>query len=240
MALYVSIPKPSDGPRPLYPTCEESAEYDACVTFVNQCEGCHGLAGVLNLQAPPLAGLIGRVRRFSSGESLVADEAYIRRAIANHSDKSERIPGYDVNESQLRELAHDVPSPTMVDALARYIRNLEPYGRIARVRIEQQTAAHDWRIEQIELSMKAAADPISACYQVVLADDPDVRGSLLVEFRADEGKGFTAGIVEDHVSNAVTVGCVEHLISRSPSRRPSNGPLLARYAITFSSSPSPQ
>lgn len=238
-AAYVWLgSKVQDGePWPLYPGCYGHPDYDACAMFVDQCAGCHSGPAVVNVDAPDLVGLIGRTRTFASGESLVADEAYILRSITNHSDESEWIPGYGTEKTQLRELSERTLSSEEVAALVGYIQSFEPYPLVAEVRISQEWAVEDGRAQRIERLMKAASDPLRACYQVALVDHPEVRGSYVVEFRADHASGFGGKVVESSVSNAITIGCVEYSISPYEWRTPAEGPVLARYNIELLSRP---
>lgn len=238
-AAYVWLgSKVQDGePKPLYPGCYGHSDHDVCVMFVDQCAGCHSGPAVMNVDAPELVGLIGRTRTFASGESLVADEAYIRRSIADHTDESEWIPGYGTEKSQLRELSERALSPEEVAALARYIQDFDPYLVVAEVLVRQEWAAEDVRVQKIDRLMNVASDPLRACYQVTLIDHPDVRGSYVVEFRADHGSGFGGKVVESSVSNAIATGCLEYSISPYEQRKPVEGALLARYQIDISARP---
>ena len=230
--------KVQDGePRPLYPGCYGHPDYDVCVIFVRHCEGCHSGPAIMNVAAPDLVGLVGRRRTFASGESLIANEAYIRRSIANHGDQSEWIPGYGTEKSHLRELAERALSPEEVAALARYIQDFEPYPLVAKVHVHEEWAAEDARVEEIDRLMKVASDPVRACYQVALIDHPEVRGFFVIEFRGDQRSRFGGKVVRTSVSNAITTGCVEYAISPYEHRKPAEGPLLARYGIKLSSRP---
>lgn len=67
------------------------------------CSNCHGAED--NLRAPSLANLVGRTRRFQNGQSLVADESYIRESILQPWNRltvgyGPTMPAYDKQISE--------------------------------------------------------------------------------------------------------------------------------------------
>jgi len=89
--------------------------------FSGQCAGCHGAQGVYERKGPSLLGLLGRTRGFVSGYTVVADEAYLRRAIQHHSADLEYVPGWK-GTTYLSPPKRNDPSVT---AYARYRKQLE-------------------------------------------------------------------------------------------------------------------
>jgi hypothetical protein len=116
-----------------------------------------------------------------SGKSLVADEAYIERAIADHRDREELIPGYDPSSAE--QLAPAPRGTAQVKALAAYVMRFEPHRLEAVVEVDEElTSPGDQRIAKIRRIVQFHEDSIRNCYQAVTYVERDIGGSFQVDF----------------------------------------------------------
>ncbi len=212
-AAVILFAWPSD-PEPGWPkvplNCVGRVDEEVCVIFEKDCRSCHFGVGVQNLSGPDLVGLVGRERHFASGDSLVADEAYIERAIADHKDRDELVPGYAPwSREQLTPASR---SAAQVSALAAFVMSLEPHPREAVVEIHEELTTSDERVSKIRRIVQFHQDSLRNCYQAVAYMDRDLGGSFLVDFRAIGDSRFGASVVESSVSHSVIETCMENTL----------------------------
>ena len=107
------------GDDTMSPDCAEQPNAAACwgekLYWSKGCAACHSTDGIKQQPAPSWKGLIGAERTFTSGESLVADEVYIRRSITEPG--VEIIQGYgavmppmNLNEAQVEAVVEFIKS----------------------------------------------------------------------------------------------------------------------------------
>ena len=223
------------GPRPpRFPECESEKDIPACVSlkkrFYDGCMRCHG-SGYHLRAAPDLVDLLGREREFDTGVTLIADEAYIRRSIADHADAEEHIPGYEPPLAELGVAAVRLTEEE-IDRLVRYVVELEPHPVDANMVVTDEWFASDPRAEEIGRLVDVISESIRYCYHGSLLEDPDVRGLMLLEFHA-RGEGFAGRLVETSVDHGIPVNCVKSAIGDRNDASAKDGALLARYRIDF-------
>ena len=231
-----------EGPRPIrFPACQEEDDPLACheleERFHDGCLGCHSTLSFQRV-APDLVGLLGRQRTFASGESLVADEAYIRRSIADHTDKAEYVPGYAVLPNELEDASRGLTDRD-IDKLTTRVVQLQPHSILAGVEITKEWSAEDSRVEDIDDLLEDARESLRDCYQGALAADPDAHGAFEVEFRERDRPHLGGEIVRTDVTNPIVVNCVKSVLEYHdgvPHFPPRDG-LVARYRIEMSTAP---
>lgn len=233
VAVVFVLTWPSD-PEPGWPkvppNCAGTDDAETCAVFEKECRQCHSGVGVQNLAGSDLVGLLGRERHFASGKSSVADEAYIERAIANHRDREELVPGYAPWSTD--RLAPASRSAAQVSALAAYVISLEPHRLSAAVEVEEELIADDDRVEEIARIVRFHQDSLRNCYQSVVDIDKGAGGSFLVDFRAIGDSRFGAVIVESSVTHPVVETCMKdtlRYLGALERRQAPDGPSLARY-----------
>ncbi len=116
--------------------CDEAAD-----TFANRCARCHGTRGVQLRKGPSLVGLLGRERTFLSGESIVADQEYVMRAIQDHFSVDEYVPGW--KGTLERELATKSGSAAWLSHLIRQEQSsgmYERFGPFSRADVKDLTS----------------------------------------------------------------------------------------------------
>jgi hypothetical protein len=163
---------------------------------------------------------------------LVADEAYIERAITDHKDLEELVPGYAAWSTE--RLAPASRSVAQVSALAAYVMSFEPHRLEAVVEVDEElTSPGDERISKIRRIVQFHQDSLRNCYQAVTYIDRDLGGSFLVDFRAIGDSRFGASIVDSSVSHSVLETCMEntidHLQALERDQAP-DGSSLAQYS----------
>ena len=231
-AAVVVVTWPVEPPgRPKVPLrCLGRDDPDACVVFEKECRGCHSGVAVQLLGGPDLVGLLGRERFFVSGASLVADEAYIERSIADHRDPVELIPGY----ASSYDPSTEPPAPRSaqhVKELAAYVVRLDPHRLKAVVVVDEEKVVDDERVAKIRRVVQFHEDSLRNCYQAVMDIDGGTGGSFLVDFRALGDAGFGALIVESSVSHPVLGICMKETLRAlgALKRQAPDGPSLAKY-----------
>lgn len=232
LCAVVVVTWPVEPPgRPKVPLrCSGRDDQDVCVIFEKECRGCHSEVAMRFFAGPDLVGLLGRKRLLASGTSLVADEAYIERAIADHRDQVELIPGYASSYDPSSEAP--VPrSARQVKELAAYVMRLEPYELEAIVEVEEEQAVDDERVAKIRRVVQFQEDSLRNCYQAALALDGKIGGSFLVDFRAVGDSRFGAVIEEYSASRPVLGSCMEESLRflRALKRKAPDGRSLVKY-----------
>lgn len=242
LVAVVVLVWPSD-PEPGWPkvplNCLGRDDEEICAIYEKDCRSCHFGVGVQNLSGPDLAGLVGRERLFASGDSLVADEAYIERSIADHADPEELIPGYSPWSTD--RLAPAPRSSSEVKALAAYVIRLRPDRREAVVEIDEEPIlAGDERISDIRRVVRFHQDSLRNCYQTITYVQRDIGGSFLVDFRAIGDVRFGAVIVESSVAHPVVEVCMRETLGYLGAlerRQAPDGPSLAQYRYRLTTRP---
>jgi mono/diheme cytochrome c family protein len=197
-------------PRWMHHVCRTTEDPERCddgaVTFAAQCARCHGMRGVQLRKGPSLVGLIGRTRTFLSGESIVADEAYVTRAIRDHASVDEYVPGWEGTAERvlatrsgsvawLDHLIHQEQSSWVfrglsfddaqdlfddVQALTSFIPALSPetgVRELGRVEFELRDIKDPQAGTLLQKQLDWRLDSIRDCFVAELAKESRVRGS---------------------------------------------------------------
>ena len=117
-----SAPEPPPAPGAADPPIEEPEEPESAEPETTELEAmfeahdclmCHPLDGTTIEEAPSLFGLLGQSRTLTDGRTVTADEAYIRKAIAD--PESEVVEGYEpmpelgeIPEEDLRKMIEGI------------------------------------------------------------------------------------------------------------------------------------
>ncbi len=157
----------------------------------------------LNLRrAPTFKGLLGRKRIFMSGQSLIADEAYIRRSIEDHGSTEEYVRGFEdsvywnhpnererdyTRKRELRRWAFSMGkeflSPEEVDAVLMHVmaiaRRPLPYGRLTYELAGGEVGGGHRLRQEIE----ARLESVEQCYRLELGLYPHTAGSLTLRLK---------------------------------------------------------
>jgi hypothetical protein len=157
------------------------------------------MRGVQSRKGPSLVGLVGRERVFLSGQSLVADEAYIRRSVIEHSSDAEYVPGWKGTFYRTRamregrddwlDFAHHRErlswdyhvgrslSPTKANAIVAYVMALSPEpGSRSRVTHEIFVGKADVDREEIRRELEMRLESIEQCYEIEWARQTQMPG----------------------------------------------------------------
>lgn len=88
------------------------------------CASCHSVSGGAATTGPALNGIFGSERNLAGAEPVVADEAYLRRAITDPN--AEIVEGYPgaVMAAAMSNVQAQLSEPGVVDALVEYIKSL--------------------------------------------------------------------------------------------------------------------
>lgn len=91
------------------------------------CAQCHSVSSGQST-GPALNGLFGAERKLTSGETLLADDAYIREAILDPN--AVIVEGYpsSVMAAAMSNLQDDLSEPETISALVEYIKSLPASG----------------------------------------------------------------------------------------------------------------
>lgn len=98
---------------------ESLKDYGARLFVKNACVTCHSIDGSKNV-GPTFLGLFGRRETMKDGQTIVADENYIRESMLNPMSKV--VQGYDPVMPTFQGILKDVD----IDGLIAYIKSLEP------------------------------------------------------------------------------------------------------------------
>jgi hypothetical protein len=148
------------------------------------------MRGVQERKGPSLAGLVGRKRVFLSGQSLVADEAYIRRSIIDHSSDAEYVPGWKGTFYRTRAMRegredwldfahhreklswddHVVGSwtpltPAKTDAIVAYVMALSPAKGLRGLVSYEIEGEDDVDEDPIRKEIEMRLESIAQCYE---------------------------------------------------------------------------
>lgn len=88
------------------------------------CSACHSLDGT-PMVGPTWAGLYGREVELTTGERVVADEAYLRESIENPDAKIVRGYAAGVMTATIAPYRNQLAQPGTIEALIAFIKTLE-------------------------------------------------------------------------------------------------------------------
>jgi hypothetical protein len=192
---------PYGDPRPCAGSLNEELCRKGAPSFDVRCAACHGMRGVQERKGPSLAGLVGRKRVFLSGQSVVADEAYIRRSIIDHSSDAEYVPGWKGTFYRTRAMRegredwldfahhreklswddHVVGSwtpltPAKTDAIVAYVMALSPANGF-RGLVSYEIEGEDDDVldeDQIRKEIEMRLESIDQCYETERARETEM------------------------------------------------------------------
>lgn len=192
---------PYGDPRPCAGSPNEELCRAGAPSFDVRCASCHGMRGVQERNGPSLAGLVGRKRVFLSGQSLVADEAYIRRSIVDHSSDAEYVPGWKGTFYRTRAMRegredwldfahhreklswddHVVGSwtpltPAKTDAIVAYVMALSPAKGLRGLVSYEIEGEDDVDEDQIRKEIEIRLESIDQCYETERARQTQLPG----------------------------------------------------------------
>ena len=208
--LLAALEEMTQEARWMHHACRETEESwrcdEAALTFANRCARCHGMRGVQLRKGPSLVGLVGRERTFLNGESVVADEEYVTRAIQDHFSADEYVPGWKGTVD--RELATKSGSAAWLSHVVRQEQSsgmYERFGSLRRADVKDLTSfvvalspeAGVRDLGRIEIEVRSIEDPQAAmllqeqldwrrdsiqdCYAAELARESRVSASRRLE-----------------------------------------------------------
>jgi hypothetical protein len=159
------------------------------------------MRGVQERKGPSLVGLVGRKRVFLSGQSLVADEAYIRRSIIVHSSDAEYVPGWKGTFYRTRAMRegredwldfahhreklswddHVVGSwtpltPAKTDAIVAYVMALSPAKGLRGLVSYEIEGEDDVDEDQIRKEIEMRLESIDQCYETERTRETEMPG----------------------------------------------------------------
>ncbi len=89
-----------------------------------KCSECHSVAGE-RIVGPPLNGLYGSTVSLSNGQTVVADDAYLKLALIQPD--SQIVNGYPsgVMSGHIQQFESQIDAPDTLDALLAYLKSLK-------------------------------------------------------------------------------------------------------------------
>lgn len=237
----------------IHPVCQQTDDPERCDDgadgFAQYCARCHGVGGVQRRLGPSLVGLVGRERTFLSGQSVVADEAYVTRAIADHFSLTEYVPGWKGTAE--RALATETGSTEWIEHVVHHEKSAWPYYPLDTGDLQKLVAfvtalslypgargagEVSYRLDGIEDTVASQhfrrqlewrLDSIRDCYWEELSRHSKVKGAESLSgnfsFHLDETREPRPAIGGNPVRNPVVLQCIVDAVADAVDSSRSHG-----------------